>query len=460
LSLPLHQLVEERLLPMATMEPSGARSNLARTWRELSQLECFLFHKMLTGGLRVGVARTLLSRALAETAGVEPAVMAHRLMGGIQPDEATFERLMAAGSVEDDATRPYPFYLAYALEKEPVELGPVDDWQIERKWDGIRAQLVKRSGEVLIWSRGEELVTDSFPEVAGVAAALPDGTVLDGELLAWRNGPLGFSRLQRRLGRSNPSARQQRENPIAFMGYDLLEAEGTDLRKRAMHERRQRLESLMEDFMRQAGGLVQPAHASQLEMFPESDVQDSLPILLSEVLDTRDWKEVAREVEDSRRLGVEGVMLKRRGSSYGVGREKGHWWKWKMDPLTIDAVMVAAQLGHGRRANLYTDYTFALWDGEELVTVAKAYSGLTDEEFSKVDRFVRENTLKRHGPVRSVKPELVFEIAFEGIQSSSRHKSGVAVRFPRIHRQREDKAPSEADTLANLKALAREGKRD
>ena len=456
----LATLLRERVLPLSGAADAQARELLSRTWRELSRTECFLFQKMIGGTFRVGVSKTLLARALAELAGVEKAVMARRLMGAFEPSAAAWRRLIATPGEDDFAGQPYPFYLASPLEGDPDELGPVADWLVERKWDGIRAQLIRREGEPMIWSRGEEMIGGSFPEIVGAARSLPVGTVVDGELLAWRgDAPLPFGVLQRRLGRKQPGVRLRREFPVAFMAYDLLEAGGSDIRGAATAERRGRLEdcfaSWREALLRDPG---RPATERQGELFPQfvepDDPDVDCPIRLSPAVEARDWGTVRSEVARSRELLVEGVMLKRRDSAYGVGRERGRWWKWKVDPLTIDAVMIAAQQGHGRRAGLFTDYTFGVWRGDEIVPVAKAYSGLTDEEIDEVDRFVRANTTARHGPVRGVKPELVFELAFEGIQQSTRHRSGVAVRFPRIQRWRRDKSAPDADTLETLVGLA------
>jgi DNA ligase-1 len=359
--------------------------------------------------------------------------MAHRLAGNWEPTADDYQQLLnESESGADDPARPYPFYLAYALEDEPEELGDPSDWIIEWKWDGIRCELIKRQGEVLLWSRGEELVTDRFPEVVAAAECLPDGTVLDGELLAWQDDhPLPFIKLQQRIGRKKVGKTILKNVPVSFMAYDVMEAEGEDVRAKPQHERR---------------GLLEKSISS-------TDWKDEKPLLLSPLLDCKKWDELRAERERSREFGVEGMMLKKREAHYGVGRTKGDWWKWKVDPFTCDCVMIYAQRGHGRRASLYTDYTFAVWNDGELVPVMKAYSGLTDAEIRRVDKWVRAHTLERFGPVRSVTPGLVMELAFEGINSSSRHKSGVAVRFPRISRWRHDKPIEEADTLESLKAL-------
>ncbi len=428
--LPLHEVVAERFLPLRGMPEVEQRALVTRTWAELSTPQRFVWHKLITGEFRVGVGRTLVVRALANVAGVESAEMAHRLMGSWNPTAEDYLRLRAPDAAPAARSRPYPFYLAYQLDQEPAALGAIDDWQIEWKWDGIRAQVIHRGGTVLVWTRGEELVTDVYPELAALGAALPDGTVVDGEILAWReHAPLSFNVLQQRLGRKKVDARLLRDAPVILMAYDLLEWEGEDIRGRALSERRAQLAALV-------GGLEQ-----------------GLAVRLSPLVEPEDWQAAAALREESRARSAEGFMLKRRDAPYGVGRKKGDWWKWKVDPYSIDAVLIYAQPGHGRRAGLFTDYTFAVWHEGELTSIAKAYSGLTDAEIRDVDAFVRRNTIERFGPVRAVRPELVFELGFEGIQPSTRHKSGVALRFPRMLRRRQDKRPEEADTLETLHAL-------
>jgi DNA ligase-1 len=367
-------------------------------------------------------------RALAETAGVAPAVIAHRLMGHWEPSTEFFAKLCSPITEDADPSRPYPFCLAHPLDGSPDDLGDIHDWLAEWKWDGIRAQIVRRQGLISIWTRGEELVTDRFPEVTAAASNLPEATVLDGEIVAWKEGQvLPFGLLQRRIGRKSLGKTILEKAPVRFIAFDLLEQTGDDLRMRPLSERRKLLESLV-------------------------GIADST-IMLSELVSAGSWNELAAQREQSRQRNVEGLMLKSLASPYGVGRVTGLWWKWKISPYTVDAVLIYAQPGHGRRAGLYTDYTFGVWDEGKLVPFAKAYSGLTDDEIRQVDRFVRANTLERFGPVRVVKPELVFEIAFENIQLSTRHKSGIAVRFPRIHRWRRDKVPGEADSLDSIRAL-------
>ena len=460
LDLTLSELVSQRLLAMHTATEATRRELLLRTWRELRGAERLVWNKLITGGFRVGVAQTLVVRALAAVAGIEPPMMAHRLIGRWAPTAAEFLRLIhESDSGAEEVARPYPFFLASPLENAPASLGVIADWQAEWKWDGIRAQLIRRCGETLIWSRGDEVVTESFPEIAEVAAALPDGTVLDGEILAWAGeAPLPFARLQRRLGRKTVSARTRGAFPVVLLAYDVLEVAGADLRSRALSERRGILEKVIAEAQLRSVEKVAPGVWETPDLFPIVEAaRPPLALRISEVLRAVNWDELASMRLGSRERQVEGIMLKRRTSPYGVGRQRGEWWKWKIEPLVLDAVLINAQLGHGRRASLYTDYTFAVWDDGKLVPVAKAYSGLSDAEILKVDAFVRANTIDKFGPIRAVKPELVFELAFEAVQESTRHKSGLAVRFPRMNRWRRDKKPGEADTLANLRALMKAG---
>ena len=423
------------------------RATVEQVWRRLAPRERIVWHKLLTGGCRVGVSRTLVARALAEVAGVDPAVMAHRLMGEPRADAESYRSLMSSEPTEADARRPYPFFLASAVECAPRDLGPVADWIAEWKWDGMRAQLVRRGADATLWSRGEELVNESFPEIVAAAAAIPLGTVLDGELLAVRdNSLLGFAAISKRTGRRRVPRKLLDEVPCVFVAYDLLEADGIDIRGLPLSERRLRLESIVP--------LPCTAGVGPSENAAPACVQDAAAspprLLLSPRVDCDSWESLAAARATSRDRGVEGLMLKRRNSPYGVGRVRGDWWKWKIEPLEIDAVLLYAQAGHGRRAGLHSDYTLGVWDDGRLVPVAKAYSGLADAEIVELDRIVRATTLERHGPVRVVQPTQVFQLAFEGISRSTRHKAGVAVRFPRIVRWRREKTPPEAGTLADL----------
>jgi DNA ligase-1 len=428
--LPLHIWVGDRLFAMAGESEEVQRQVVIDAWRELDGTERFLWNKLITGGFRVGVSRSLVVRALARASGVDEAATAHRLMGSWEPTAAAFEMLVAEETSDADISRPYPFFLAYALEGQPEGLGERHDWLAEWKWDGIRSQVVRRRRRTFIWSRGEELVTDRFPELAEAAALLPDGTVIDGEIVAWREGrPLPFADLQRRIGRKKLGPKILSEVPVALIAYDLLETDSVDIRDAPLGTRRTRLDALLAPF------------------------GERMPFHLSPLIDGVDWDGVHVARDHAREMDAEGLMLKRIDSAYGVGRRRGAWWKWKVDPFSVDAIMVYAQPGHGRRARLHTDYTFAVWSGGDLVPFAKAYSGLTDTEIQELDRWIRRNTVEKFGPVRSVRPEQVFELAFEGIQASSRHKSGIAVRFPRIARWRSDKRPEEANTIDDLRQL-------
>ena len=406
------------------------KETILEAWDTLGDTERFVFNKLITGGFRMGVSQKLMTRALSRATGLEEAALAHRLMGNWTPDNVTFDSLILAPDPEADLSRPYPFYLAYQLDGAAEGLGEPSAWAAEYKWDGIRGQVILRAGQHYVWSRGEELMTDRFPELATLTDFVPPGTVLDGELLAWAgDAPLGFNALQKRIGRKTVPKKLLSDAPILLCAYDLLEDGGEDIRALPFAERRARLDRIMEDV---------PAEA---------------PLRLSKLLNFDTWDALAAHRSMARDAQAEGVMLKHRDSPYLAGRKKGDWWKWKLDPLTIDAVMIYAQAGHGRRANLFTDFTFAVWNGNDLVPFTKAYSGLTDAEFREITAWVRKNTRERFGPVRSVTPEHVFEIAFEGIQESTRHKSGVALRFPRMSRWRRDKPLSEANTLDDLKAM-------
>ena len=424
-SIALSDLIEQRLLPLRDADEPQKRQAVVQLFDALDRRELFLFIKLVTGELRAGVSGTLAMRAVAKHTGLDAAVVAHRMMGGWQPSAEAFAALIAVDN-EGDVSRPYPFFLASPLEDPPESLGDRSQWLAEWKWDGIRAQLVKRKGGVYLWSRGEELITDRFPDLAPIWAALPEGTVLDGEVLAFKDGkPLPFSVLQRRIGRQKLTPKILQDAPSSFMAYDLLELEGRDLRAEPLSVRRAKLTELV--------------HGDRF--------------VLSAPVEAAAWEELRALREGSRERAVEGLMLKKLDSPYRSGRPRGDWWKWKITPHTIDAVLVYAQPGNGRRAALMTDMTFAVWDGPELVPIAKAYSGLTDEELETLDKWIRQNTLERFGPVRAVKPEHVFELHFEAIAESTRHKSGIAVRFPRIARWRTDKKPADADTLQSLKAL-------
>lgn len=430
---PLHQWIETHLAPVAGLDVETRRDAVVSGWRGLPSEERFVFNKLLTGALRVGVSQRLVQQALAAWSGVDIALIAQRMLGAWTPSPAFVEQLVSAQPQAADREQPYPFFLASPLEALPDSLGDVAQWGLEWKWDGIRLQVIRRRGVVALWSRGEERLDGRFPEIEAAAQRLMRDCVLDGELLAWRAGdtaPLPFTALQTRIQRRKPGAKTLAETPVRMLAYDLLELDGEDWRERSLEERRAALGTLLR------------THADPT-------------IALSPQLAVGDWREAAEQRERSRGLGVEGLMLKRLGSPYRVGRRRGDWWKWKIDPLTIDAVLIYAQSGHGRRSTLYTDYTFGLWEEGQLVPVAKAYSGLNDAEILELDRWIRANTTERFGPVRAVTPQHVFELGFEAVNRSSRHKSGVAVRFPRILRWRRDKPAAEADALDTLRHQAR-----
>jgi ATP-dependent DNA ligase len=433
--LPLHQWIEERLLPLRNWDDAKQREVLLDAWRSLDDRQRFVWNKLITGAFRVGVSQSLVVRAIAEVSGVDAAAVSHRLMGDWQPSEEFAAQLLQKDSSDADISRPYPFCLAHPLAEAPESLGEIGGWILEWKWDGIRSQLLRRSWRTFLWSRGEELITERFPEIEALGAVLGEGTVIDGEVLPWKDGkPLLFAQLQRRIGRKTLGKRILEEVPAVLLAYDLLEYQGRDVRDQPVEWRRERLAELVAKAGPQARVVLSP------EVRPAT------------------WEEAALLRGQSRERGVEGFMLKRRGSPYRAGRKRGDWWKWKIEPYSVDAVLIYAQRGSGKRASLYTDYTFGLWDAEgKLVPFAKAYSGLSDEEIREVDAFVRRNTTERFGPVRTVKPELVFELAFEAIQESTRHKSGIAVRFPRIARWRVDKKPEDADTLESVRGLLGRG---
>jgi DNA ligase-1 len=425
---PLHYYIEQlRSIEKETEEVR--RQFVIDSWMEMSHAERFVFNKLITGGFRIGVSQKLMVNALAKTVQLEASVIAHRISGNWDPSSVSFDELLSEHALNTDWSKPYPFYLAYAIEEGIEQLGDPEDWQAEWKWDGIRGQLIKRNDELFVWSRGEELMTEKFPEYHSLQNVLPNGIAIDGEIIpAVDQKPLPFALLQTRIGRKNVTKKQLLEAPIAFFAYDLLEYNGEDWRNRTLEERRAQLEEIV----------IAANHPT---------------LLLSPIVPYESWDQLSALRTASREMGAEGFMLKKKNSIYQVGRKRGDWWKWKIEPLTIDAVMIYAQKGAGRRSNLYTDYTFAVRDGDKLVAFTKAYSGLTDKEFAQVDAFVKRNAIEKFGPVRTVKPELVFEIAFEGIAASNRHKSGVALRFPRISRWRKDKKPDEINTLDDLKKM-------
>lgn len=427
--LPLHVTVE-RLYALRTASEQRQREIILQTWDDMHTTERFVWNKLITGAFRVGVSQQLVARAIAQVSGLKVEVISHRLMGSWQADAAFYQGLVSEDTDDADISRPYPFCLAYPLDEQPSKLGDVSEWCAEWKWDGIRSQVIKRADEVYIWSRGEELITDRFPELADGARHLPNGTVIDGEILAWKNNyVMDFGDLQLRIGRKVVGKKLLADVPAIVMAYDLLEFEGHDVRHRPFSWRRLTLDSILQKHF-------------TADRF-----------ILSPLVTGLSWDDLSAARSESRSYNVEGLILKRLSSPYRVGRQRGDWWKWKIDPYSIDAVLIYAQRGTGRRASLYTDYTFGVWNGGQLVPIAKAYSGLTDAEIAEVDAFVRRNTMEKFGPVRVVKPELVFELGFEGLQQSTRHKSGIAVRFPRILRWRTDKPADEADSIETIKSM-------
>jgi ATP-dependent DNA ligase len=462
---PLARWVEDRILSLRALDPAAQQQRVTTWWRELDRLQRFLFLKLVTGELRVGVSQTLVVRALAQAAQLPATTIAARLMGEWTPTPEWYATLLSHERTEDDRSRPYPFFLASPLEDPIDTLGQPMDWSIEWKWDGIRAQLVRRAGMTHLWSRGEELITHRFPEIAAASTHLPDGTVLDGEVLAFRDErPLPFSSLQQRIGRQKQVAQLARAVPVVFMTFDVLEDQGKDIRERPLEERRARLERLTEEVRLKPDTTELRLKPDTTEVRLKPDTTDETDVASgfsrtpgvlrpSPLVTATSWDELAKLRTESRDRGVEGLMLKRRTSPYGVGRKRGDWWKWKIDPFTIDAVLIYAQPGSGRRASLLTDYTFGVWHEGELVPIAKAYSGLSNEEIGEMDRWIRRHTLERFGPVRHVEPVHVFELGFEAIAASTRHRSGIAVRFPRMLRWRKDKKAEEADTLEAVRAL-------
>jgi len=427
----------ETFIRIEKEEESVKKQFILDSWQQMSRNEKFVFNKLITGGFRIGVSQKLMVNALAKTTGISASVIAHRISGNWNPAATAFDEILNEENAIADISKPYPFYLAYAINEDFADLNNTVDWQAEWKWDGIRGQLIKRNNEFFVWSRGEELLTEKFPEYNEFLNQLPNGTVIDGEIISLgapagehHFKPLPFAALQTRIGRKTITKKQLTEAPVGFIAYDMLENNGEDIRSVPLTERRRQLEEI-----------INTIHQPNIHISP--------------VIDFTSWEMLKEIRKSSRSLGSEGIMLKRKDSAYLVGRKRGDWWKWKIDPLTIDAVMIYAQKGHGRRSNLYSDYTFAVKDNDKLVSFAKAYSGLTDKEMLQVDNFVKRNSIEKFGPVRTVKPELVFEIAFEGIAASNRHKSGVALRFPRISRWRQDKKPEEINTLDDLKEMLR-----
>ena len=432
----LHQWMEHIISKVKDAESDEEiRDLVVSWWASLNSTEIFVLNKILTGAFRVGVSSKLVIKGLAAASGISEAVLAHRLMGDFEPTVSFFEQLISEDGAETSPSQPYPFFLASPLEEDKFSTESMPDWQAEWKWDGIRAQIIKRQGEIFIWSRGEDLITHQFPEFGDYFLALPDGYVFDGEIVCWDqegDRPMPFNALQKRLGRKRVTQKLMAENPAHFIAYDLIEQDGQDIRDNPLGDRRRILENLFQG---------------------QDNSRDSSLVSLAQTLPFGTFDDLKVLREQSREHGAEGLVIKALNSPYLVGRKRGYWWKYKVEPMTLDAVLIYAQAGSGKRANLFTDYTFALWNGEELISFAKAYSGLDNKEIEELDKWIRRNTIERFGPVRSVKPIHVFEIGFEGIAESSRHKSGIAIRFPRILRWRKDKPVEEADTLQSAMDL-------
>jgi DNA ligase 1 len=430
------QVWMEEIIPQVKgiSDPDMLRSQVLSWWSGLDATEVFVLNKLLTGAFRVGVSSKLVIKGLAAASGVSEAVLAHRLMGEFHPTVAFYTQLIHPETMARAPSQPYPFFLASPLEEDKFASEDFSRWQAEWKWDGIRAQVLCRAGQVFIWSRGEDLISEQFPELVEHFQTFPDGVVLDGEIVCWGGDrPQDFNALQKRLGRKRVSAKLRQENPAHLIAYDLLEQDGQDLRELPLRDRRARLAALVQ------------SHAT-----PDW-------VTLSTVVPVASLDELRSQREAARQQGAEGLVIKALDSPYLVGRKRGYWWKYKVEPMSLDAVLIYAQAGSGKRANLFTDYTFALWRDAELVPFAKAYSGLDNAEINQLDKWIRQHTIEKFGPVRSVEPIQVFEIGFEGISQSNRHKSGIAVRFPRILRWRTDKPAAEADTIESAIALLSQG---
>ncbi|MEM6838569.1 MAG: ATP-dependent DNA ligase [Cyanobacteria bacterium P01_C01_bin.120] len=428
--IPLHQWMEQIIPLVKAAETDEERHELIVSWwRSLDDYEIFVLNKVLTGAFRVGASTKLVIKGIAKASGIPEPVLAHRLMGDFEPTVEFYENLLSEEAIEAAPSQPYPFFLASQIDEEKFRDEDMALWLAEWKWDGIRAQVIKRADEVFIWSRGEDLITEQFPEIVESFQSFPNGHVLDGEILCWEGDrPLSFNHLQKRLGRKRVTKKVMVESPVRFVAYDLLEHASNDIREKPLRDRKALLQDLLNEHT-------------------DERVDRSVSLEFNSFTNLEAMRERSRDA------GAEGLVIKAWDSPYLMGRKRGYWWKYKVDPMTLDAVLIYAQAGSGKRANLFTDYTFALWQGEDLVPFAKAYSGLDNDEIDKLDKWIRRHTIERFGPVRSVEPVHVFEIGFEGIAESNRHKSGISVRFPRILRWRTDKPPAEADTLQTAQEL-------
>jgi len=392
-------------------------------WSKSSRDDIYTFNKLLGGGIRIGASKKNVLKALSRTVHLDVDILEQRLLGTWEPTKIAYDALVNPDDIAGKGTCPYPFFLASPIQDVDATLMPFSDWQIEPKWDGIRAQLVHRQEGTQLWSRGNDLISDQFPDILDSASELPYG-VYDGEVLAWgADGPQPFADLQKRLNRKKVTRQLLASIPCIMMLYDCLEFEGVDVREQALHERCKKIRDLRPPFY------------------------TSNPLTLNGVSALNDY------VKNARNNRVEGVIIKRLSSAYKSGRVRGDWWKLKVDPLLLDVVIMYAQKGKGIRSGLFTDYTFGVWDNNQLVPIGKAYSGLTNDEIKQVHQILNNHLTDRFGPVRGVSPCVVLEVAFDSIQESPRHKSGLALRFPRINRLRLDKPVEEANSLEDARAL-------
>ena len=437
----LDQLLNKILPNLSKLEEPQKKSQIKLLWEKTTNDNQLIFNKILTGSFRIGVSKGLVTKAISNMVGIDESIILHRLMGDFDPIEETYIFLINEKLEQKELTyKPYPFQLANTFDEKIKETTSINQYQFESKWDGIRSQIIKRSNNISIWTRGEELVNKTFPELIKLISDFKNDFVLDGEILIWdeiKNCPKEFSLLQKRLGRKSPSAKIQKDLPVVFIAYDILEMNGNDIRSKVLSERRNILE---EKFY---------------NPISEDQNNNSRKIKITKLLKIKNWEELEEAKNSARNIKTEGLVIKNKNSKYLPGRKKGNWWKYKVDPMQLDGVLIYAKPGSGKRADLYTDYSFAIWEENKLVKFANAYSGLNNEEIKELDKWIRKNTLEKYGPVRSVKPELVFEISFDNIQISKRHKSGIALRFPRITRWRKDKNIKDADSLENAKRMIR-----
>ena len=442
-SKPLHWWMETLLPAIKDATETTQNRLILKLWSDIADQDHYLTNKLITGGFRNGVSKGLVVKSIAKAYKLDESTVLERLMKPIEINNIWFQELTHPVSINrtDRGAIPYPFYLASPVEIEKIKETPPADWRLEYKWDGIRGQLIKRDTGAYLWSRGEELVNHVFPEIIEMAENLPDGTVLDGEILCWQKDvrkPMAFASLQRRLGRKTVNKKLLKECPTVFLAYDILEHKSIDIRAYNLRDRLKLLESVQLNYNHPC-------------------------LVIDNEKEFAEWEELIQLRDRARLEGAEGLMIKKISSHYLSGRKRGYWWKYKHDPMTLDAVLIYAQAGTGKRANLFTDYTFALWDNSnknskdrKLVTFAKAYSGLNNSELMELDKWIRTHTIERYGPTRVVEQKQIFEIAFEGVMESKRHKCGLAVRFPRIHRWRIDKPVMEADCIEQAQALLKQ----